>query len=282
MGLTRFASNGIARLAYEDAGPEDAPAIVLAHATLLDRASFGAARDALLAAGRWRVIVPDARGHGASAMITGRALTVNDLANDLFAVLDAAGLGAKTAPPVTIAGHGQGAVAALALARWRPDRVARLSLIEPELLTALDAAREPEIVAARDAAMTANRAAADASYKELPDRAAKLYLDRRWGPDWRDDLPKRRLAAIRRHAPALAGTLDALAAYRLQPADLASLTMPVEIVVSDRTPPAERAAAEELAGWLGVEPAVLPVGDCGSIALLDAWAAHVAEGCSSA
>src|SRR6478609_1662193 len=98
MGTTRFANNGVARLAFEVAGPDEAPAIVLAHATLLDRASFGVTRDALLAGGRWRVIMPDARGHGASAMIKGRALTVNDLANDLFAVLDAEGLGAKDAP----------------------------------------------------------------------------------------------------------------------------------------------------------------------------------------
>lgn len=274
MAMTRFASNEMARLAYEVAGPEDGPAIVLAHATLLDRGSFGAARDALVAAG-WRVILPDARGHGASAMIKGRTLTVNDLANDLFVVLEAEGHGDEASPPVTIAGHGQGAVAGLALARWRPDRVAALTLIEPELLSALDDAQDPEVVAARDAALAADRAAADASYKELPDRAANLYLDRRWGPGWRDRVPKPRLAAIRRHAPALAGTLGALDAYRLTPEDLSLLQTPVEIVISDRTPLAERAMASEIAGWLAVEPVMLPGGD-GVSALLDAWAARAA------
>lgn len=275
MGTTRFATNEHTRLAYEVAGPEDAPAVVLAHATLLDRASFGAVRDALLATGTWRVILPDARGHGASAMIKGRDLTVNDLANDLFAVLEAEGLSGKDASPVRIIGHGQGAVAALALARWRPDRVAALTLIEPELLTVLADVHDPEGVATRDAAQGANANAADAAYKELADRAAGLYLDRRWGTGWRDRLPKPRLAAIRRHAPALAGTLDALASYRLTPDDLAPLAMPVEIVVGDRTPRAERAVADVLAGWLGIEPVALAVHGDAMNAILDAWAARV-------
>lgn len=275
MATTRFATNEIARLAYEVAGPENAPAVVLAHATLLDRASFGAVRDALLAGDQWRVIQPDARGHGASAMIKGRDLTVNDLANDLFAVLEAEGLATNHAPPVRFIGHGQGGVAALALARWRPDRVAALTLIEPEILTVLDGAQDPAIVASRNAARTANANAADASYKELPDRAAGLYLDRRWGAGWRDQLPKPRLAAIRRHAPALAGTLDALASYRLTPDDLAPLTMPVEIVVSERTPHAERAVATVLAAWLDTEPDVLTAGGDRLNAILDAYAESV-------
>jgi pimeloyl-ACP methyl ester carboxylesterase len=275
VGTTRFATNEIARLAYEVAGPEDTPPVVLAHATLLDRASFAPVRDALLATGRWRVIQPDARGHGASAMIKGRALTVNDLANDLFAVLAAEGLDDKNAPPVRFIGHGQGAVAALALARWRPDRAAALTLIEPELLTILDDAQDPQIVAARDAAGAANANAADASYKELPDRATSLYLDRRWGAGWRDHLPKPRLAAIRRHAPALVGTLDALAAYRLTPDDLAPLTMPVELVVSDRTPTAERAVAGALGSWLNIEPVVLGVTSDAMNAILEVYAARL-------
>lgn len=270
--MMRFANNEVARLAYEVSGPHDAPAIVLAHATLLDRASFGTVRDALLADGQWRVIQPDARGHGASAMIKGRNLTVNDLANDLYAVLDAEGLNAHDAPPTRIIGHGQGAVAALALAHWRPDRIAALTLIEPDLLTVLDGAQDPAIVIARDAAQAANREAADASYKGLPDRATSLYLDRRYSYGWRDRLSKPRLAAIRRHVPALAGTLDALASYRLTPDDLTPLHMPVEIIVSDRTPHAERAAAKVLAGWLNTEPAVLQLTDASMTALLDAVA----------
>ena len=44
------------------------------------------------------------------------------------------------------------------------------------------------------------RAAADAADKGRTDRALDLLLDARWGPGWRDRLPRPRLAATLPHA----------------------------------------------------------------------------------
>src|SRR5688572_18793018 len=90
MGITRFAQNDLARLSYEVDGPETADVAVLLHATLADRGSFGPLRETLVE--RMRLILPDARGHGASSALKDRAFAVTDMANDLFAVLEAEGL----------------------------------------------------------------------------------------------------------------------------------------------------------------------------------------------
>ena len=248
MATTRFTTNGLARLAYE-VGGDDGPVVALLHATLGERRDLVPLRDALGAAGL-RVIVPDARGHGASAAVAKQAFTVTDMANDLFSVLDAERLMRPGRPPVRLVGHGQGALAALELARWRPEHVAALVLIEPELLAVLDDATDPAVAVARDEARAANESAADAAYKELADRAVGLYLDRRWGRGWHDRLSRPRQAALRRHAGALAGSLRALADYQFTAAEGAQVRAPTLVVAAKSTPVAERAVADRLAAWL--------------------------------
>jgi len=258
MATTRFAQNDLARLSYEVSGDDRLPAVVLLHATLADRRSLAPLGERL--AGCARVIAPDARGHGGSSALTNRAFASIDMANDVMAILDTA----LVAGPVHLVGHGQGAVAALELAHWRPDRVASLVLIEPDALSILDGEEDADLIATREAARAANREAADQAYKGLADRALGRYLDRRWGPGWAERLPKPRLAAVRRSIGALSPSLDALERFRIPPEQVADLAAPVLVVPAGTTPPAERLVARRLASWLPgaeeLEMASLPGG----------------------
>src|SRR5699024_7518586 len=67
MGRTRFAQNDLARLSYEVDGPEDGPPVIFLHATLGDHRTIGDLQGEL--APEYRLILPDARGHGASAAL---------------------------------------------------------------------------------------------------------------------------------------------------------------------------------------------------------------------
>ena len=244
MATTRFAQNDLARLSYAASGPGDAPVLVLLHATLADRHALTPLAERL--ADVARVIAPDARGHGASSALTNRTFSSTDMANDVVAILDAEGIHGLA----HLVGHGQGAVAALELAHWRPDRIASLVLVEPDALSILDAEDDADVIAAREAARAANRDAADQAYKGLADRALGRYLDRRWGAGWAERLPKPRLAAVRRGVQALSPSLDALERFRILPEHLGGVSVPVLIVSGPETPEAERQIARRLASWI--------------------------------
>ncbi len=241
-GTTRFAARGHHRLSYEIAGSgaDDAPVVVLLHALLAGRSELTAQRDALAA--EYRVVLPEARGHGASAALANQRYAVGDMAAEILAILDAEGISRAH-----LVGHELGGAAAFELARAHPARAQSLTLIEPALPTLLDNAAGPVTLGARDEARRADRAAADAAYKGLTDRSLDLYLDPRWGQGWRDRLPRPRLAAIRRQAGALAATLAALDAYTVDPAALAAMVLPVLVVHGADAPPIVRLTCERLA-----------------------------------
>jgi len=273
MGTTRFAQNDLARLSYEVSGEATAPVVVLLHAMLTDRLALAPLREALDDVAR--VIAPDARGHGASSALTDRTYASVDMANDVVAVLDAEGV----AGPVHIIGHGQGAVAALELAHWRPDRIVSLVLVEPDALSILDGEADPDVVAVREEARAANREASEQAYKGLADRALGRYLDRRWGAGWADRLPRPRLAAVRRNVQALSASIDAVERFRILPEHLAGIGFPVLIVTAAETPAAERQIAARLASWIpGAEtlevvslPGGMPFAEEASAAAIAAW-----------
>lgn len=248
MGTTRFAQNDLARINYEIDGPDTPQVVMLSHATLSDRGSFAALRDAL--APSMRVILPDARGHGASAALKDRAYDVTDMANDLYAALEAEALIHKPDVRIHLVGHGQGAMAALELARRRPDLVASLTLIEPDALTLLDGEDEAAAIMAREEARNTYRAAADAAYKGLADRALGLYLDARWGAGWSEALSRSRVAAVRRNVLALSPSLDALDRYRILPEEIARIAVPTRIVAAATSPATVRQIAKRLGEWL--------------------------------
>jgi len=79
-----------------------------------------------------RVLVLDLLGHGRSDPPTRASMTIEAHADRLAALLDVMGVGVAT-----FVGHGMGAAICASLAHRRPERVARLALVNPALL-ALD------------------------------------------------------------------------------------------------------------------------------------------------
>jgi pimeloyl-ACP methyl ester carboxylesterase len=115
--VERTLQRGDEAIAYEVRGSGEPP-VVLAHNLMCDRRVFDPERLGV------RAINVDLRGHGES---TARApFTIDDLADDLAAVLDAEGL-----PSAVLVGHSFGASAAIALASTRPERVRALVLLSP-------------------------------------------------------------------------------------------------------------------------------------------------------
>lgn len=248
-GGTRFALRNNSRIAYDPGvdppdNPTAAPAIVL-HDLLADRTAFAAQRAAF--APSHRVVAPDARGHGASATLANQWYTVAELAQDVIAIMDL-----EHIESAHLIGHGLGGAAAFELARRFSERVASVTLIEPALYGVLDNDSEPVAVGYRNELRAGDRAAADAAYKGLIDKALDSYLLPRWGSGWRQAALKPRLAAIRRHAAALSGLLPALDAYTIAKAEVRQMLVPTLIVVGEDAHPIDRLTADRLAGLLPV------------------------------
>ena len=103
------------------AGPAAAPPLLLIHGWAFD--SLAAWHRVMpLLAERLRVTAIDLRAHGKTDRVRGRC-TVEDLADDVEAALDALGVGR-----VAVVGYSLGGMVAQALARRHPARVERLVL----------------------------------------------------------------------------------------------------------------------------------------------------------
>lgn len=245
MGKTRFAQNDLARLSYEIDGQEDGAPLVFLHATLGDHRTIGDLQREL--APNYRLILPDARGHGASAALQNRSFTVTDMANDVWAVLEAEGLDVDDAPMALLIGHGQGAVTALELARRRPDRFAGMILIEPDAPALLDGETDSDVIAVREAAREVYGKISDSSYRDQIDQALEGYMRYRWGAEWRDELSRPRLAATRRHVGALGPSLDALDRFRILPEELGEITSRTHVMTAGSSPAMIEATGRRLA-----------------------------------
>lgn len=104
-----------------EAGPEDAPVLVLVHGWNLDGAmTFHRIIPALTR--RYRVIVPDLRNHGRSAWVRGH-VEVADLADDVAGILDVLDVG-----PATVFGFSMGGMVVQELARRHPRHVGAMVL----------------------------------------------------------------------------------------------------------------------------------------------------------
>ena len=113
---------GRKELFVREAGPEDAPVMVLVHGWSFD-SEMTFHRLIPLLEDRFRLIVPDLRNHGKSDRIRGR-FEIEDMADELGGLLDAAGV----ARPQTIVGYSMGGMVAQAFARRHPGRCDRLVL----------------------------------------------------------------------------------------------------------------------------------------------------------
>jgi pimeloyl-ACP methyl ester carboxylesterase len=121
------------RLYVETTGPEDAPVtVVLSHGWTCSTRSWhhqfeGLPR--LLGESAVRVVAYDHRGHGQSEAAPVGSTRIEQLAEDLVAVLDAV----VPSGPVVYAGHSMGGMTLMALADQRPelfgDRIAAVALV---------------------------------------------------------------------------------------------------------------------------------------------------------
>ena len=113
--------NGVQLRVFE-AGPPDAPVVVLAHGFPELAYSWRHQIPALAAAG-YRVLAPDQRGYGGSSRPAAvESYDIAALTGDLVALLDVVG-----AERATIVGHDWGAVVAWSTPLLHPDRVAAVA-----------------------------------------------------------------------------------------------------------------------------------------------------------
>ena len=122
-------------------GPERGPPVVLLHGFPLHGGMWVGQREAL--AGRWRLIVPDLRGHGASDVGDGQ-YAMDFLADDLFAVLEA-----TTAKPVVGCGLSMGGYVLLRAWEREPVRFRALVLADTRSTADPDAGRLKRLDAVR-------------------------------------------------------------------------------------------------------------------------------------
>jgi pimeloyl-ACP methyl ester carboxylesterase len=132
--LTQYARAGL-RFDVRDSGPLRGEPVVCLHGFPQDGTAFDAVTDLLTAAGR-RVLAPDQRGYSPGARPRGRsAYAVHELAADVLALLDAAGLAAAH-----VVGHDWGGAVAWLLAGRHPDRVRTVTVLSTPHPAALQAA----------------------------------------------------------------------------------------------------------------------------------------------
>ncbi|MDQ3694419.1 MAG: alpha/beta hydrolase, partial [Chloroflexota bacterium] len=237
-----FARRGIARLAYT-VSDDGERAVLLLHDLLADRMSMHGIRDAMTSTG-FRVITPDARGHGASAAVSGLRASIAELALDVLAILDAG-----EHNQVHVIGIGLGATIGLDLTLVAPDRVERLVMIDPYLPGLVRDDADPEVRAAAADAREEAATIADLANKGSSDRALDRFYGSRFGPDWRTTLPKPRAAAMRRHANAFGPLLHAMNDYHPPEAIIRGVSNPALILLTDDLPELDRLAANRLRNW---------------------------------
>ncbi|MGH2548759.1 MAG: alpha/beta fold hydrolase [Thermomicrobiales bacterium] len=209
---TRFVTRGTSRVAYDPGdSSSNAPSVILLHELLSDR--FAYAQVVTHLEPEFRVIAVDLRGHGASASLANRQYGMDDLVADLESVIEREEL-----TSVHLIGHGLGSAIALATAVIRPELVQSLTLVDPDLGKTANVSENAE----------SRAKAADASYKELHDRALIHYL----GQSWQTECGADRARVVRRNAPALAALLTTLGICSFAESQVAALPMPINLIVS--------------------------------------------------
>ena len=243
-GITRFAMRGEHRLSYESLGDGTAIPVLALHDLLADRGQLRhlaePPHDAL-----FRLTLPDARGHGASPMLSGRVYPPSELAADALAILDAEGL--RSAHLVAL---GWAAATALVLAASAPLRVTSLVLAAPYLPALVTESSDAAARQTGFAHLEMMQEAADLAEKGQMDRALDLFLGARTGTDWRERFSKPRLGAIRRSAGNLAPLLAGMVAAPINHDALTNLDMPIVLIVNSKAEVLQRATVESIASLI--------------------------------
>ncbi len=140
----KYANVNQTRLAYRELGRRHPHALLLIHGFPLDHRMWASQLASL--GPHMRLIAPDLRGHGQSALPAGAAVSMDQHADDLASLLDHLGI-----RKAAVAGLSMGGYVALALWRRHPDRIGALVLLDTRA-----EADTPEGQAGRDAAIRAS------------------------------------------------------------------------------------------------------------------------------
>ena len=243
-GVTRFAQRGGHRLSYESSGAADGIPVLALHDLLADRGQLRALSESPYDA-LFRVTLPDARGHGASPMLSGGGYPARELAADALMILDAERL-----PAAHLVGLGWSASTALAVAVAAPERVTSLVLAGPYLPALVAGSSDPAAHQTARHQLVMMQEAAALADKGQTDRALDLFLGARLGADWRARFSKPRLGAIRRAAVNLGPLLSGMTGEVIDPHALTNLDVPITLLVKDDAAVLERLTIGNLASLM--------------------------------
>lgn len=225
------------RIHYLDWGgpeqPQSAPApLLLIHG--LAQTAWSWAPVARRLRGLTRVLAMDLRGHGLSDSPRS-GYELDSQAYDALTVLVANGWGRDAAgPPAVVAGHGLGAMIAVAMANIQPDSVAALALIDGGWEDVAEATGQtpaefeqtlgdpPEVLSSMTAFLDDRREFDPQTWDEDQERAARASVDEKHAGHV--------APVIRQHA--LRGCVDAMFSYRPQEA-LVPLAMPLQVALAE-------------------------------------------------
>jgi pimeloyl-ACP methyl ester carboxylesterase len=192
-------------IAYEEIGT--GPPLVLLHgASTTGRQTFGPLIPVL--AEWFRLILPDARGHGRTRWDAANGFTAEWLVGDLSALVDALDL-----PTFDLVGYSMGAMTALGFAVAAPDRLRTLVVV------GITTAREPRASVGR----------------RLMDPARILRNDPGWAAEMVATIDAAQGdGAWQRLLPAIAADIETQPL--LTPGELRAITAPTLVVVGDHDP----------------------------------------------
>jgi pimeloyl-ACP methyl ester carboxylesterase len=151
---------GAVALSYDDEG--EGEALLFVHGGACDRSFWDPQVEHFR--GRYRLVVPDLRGHGQSPVPDGE-YSIAAFASDVAALSEELGLG-----PATVIGHSLGGLVAFVLPALHPGVAARVVALDSPLLLRAEAAAAFQSFA---------RATPDDEFRE----AAKRMLDGAMSPD---------------------------------------------------------------------------------------------------
>jgi 3-oxoadipate enol-lactonase len=168
-----------ARIAWEADGPSDAPAVLLIMGLAYPAAMWFRLVPAL--AEQYRVIRIDNRGAGYTGDVAGAPYTVETMAGDCLAVLDAAGV-----EQAQVVGISMGGLMAQELALSAPDRVRSLCLVatHPGISHAVVNPDAMEMLLKRGSMTPAEAAEASVPFNYAPSTARELIEE-----DWAVRMP---------------------------------------------------------------------------------------------
>jgi 3-oxoadipate enol-lactonase len=217
----------------------EGPALLLCHGLLGDGRLWDGVAPAL--SERFRLIVPDLRGHRSS--LATRPFTLWEVAEDLRAILDAEGVSSAL-----VAGFSMGGMAALRLTLAAPDRVRALALLNSA------ASREPWFPRVRNLGMAAvvNLAGPLRAFEPI---ASGLMFSKRFRAE-RPEVVEQAFAAYRGHGGAsLAHAIRAVFNRDDLAARLEEVRLPARVVAGELDPQTPPAWSAQLA--LGIRGATL-------------------------